>query len=743
MSRLPGNDRAAPGGSSGLPPIAPRLVRFGVFELDLSTQEIRRNGLRVVVHPQPFEVLSRLLERPGEVVTRDELRRDLWADTVHVDSDHCLNTVVHELRELLNDSADSPRFIETVPKRGYRFVAPVSYPPESVPAVSANRVNGEAPSAVQAQSAVRTFRRSGMRFVGALGLVLVCTAASFLLRGRKTKKEVTFELSARAGSEVTPALSVDGQQAVFAWNEGEGEDFNLYTQAVHGNTATRLTSSPSADFGPAYSPDGKQIAFYRRSGDRASLYLIQAAGGPARRLAGLETGPPGPVTAMTGGPADLPLQSISWSPDGASLAFVDRPSLSAPFSVFAWSLESAQRMQLTWPPASCLGDGSPAFSPAGDKLAFVRWQDASAGDIYVVSPSGGNPLQLTSDAKRIRGLTWTPDGRFIVFSSHRDSQPSLWRVPAAGGAPERFSGVAGAAVYPAMARRDSTLVYMLWSTRRALLRIPIGAGSESVTPARLAGQVSENEEPRYSPDGRRVAFSSDRSGRHEIWVADASGANPVQLTTLGERTGSPRWSPDGRQIAFDSRHNGNWDIYVIDAAGGVPRRVAAHAAEDSRPSWSADGRWIYFGSDRSGSQQVWKVAGAGGAPLQVTRNGGYEAFESSDGRVLYYTRSGVPGLWSVPIAGGEEQLVWKELPENSRNWTPAAEGIYHLAPRPAGAAPGLVLQFFRISSQRVEQVADLPSIRARESGLSASPDGRWLIFSGIHEMETDLAVLRY
>ena len=161
--------------------------------------------------------------------------------------------------------------------------------------------------------------------------------------------------------------------------------------------------------------------------------------------------------------------------------------------------------------------------------------------------------------------------------------------------------------------------------------------SRQNSPARtkLIFSTRADHSPQFSPDGRRVVFISDRSGNEEVWVCESAGTNPLQLTFFdGPATGAARWSPDGRQIAFDSQASGNTDIYVIGAEGGKPRQMTTETSHDTTPSWSHDGRWIYFRSNRSGSYQVWKLPVAGGPALQVTRQGGYEAFESPDGRLL-------------------------------------------------------------------------------------------------------------
>jgi Tol biopolymer transport system component len=260
----------------------------------------------------------------------------------------------------------------------------------------------------------------------------------------------------------------------------------------------------------------------------------------------------------------------------------------------------------------------------------------------------------------------------------------------------------------------------------------------------LISSSKSDSAPQYAPEGKRITFRSDRSGTSEIWACEADGSNPVQLTNFnGPQAGSPCWSPDGRQIAFDARPEGNPDIFMISADGGRPRRLTEDPAEDIAPSWSRDGRWIYFESNRNGSTQIWKMPADGGEARQVTKGGGSVAYESMDGKFLYYTKGrNVVGIWRVPVEGGEETLVLDTHKAGFWSaWTLVEQGIYFLtAEQPVRPA----IEFFSFTTARVTEVSALAKpFRpwTNPEGLSVSPDGRWILYTQEDRADMDLMLV--
>src|SRR5262249_27396839 len=249
---------------------------------------------------------------------------------------------------------------------------------------------------------------------------------------------------------------------------------------------------------------------------------------------------------------------------GKLVAYVDKPAKEQPLQLFLLTLDSLEKRALTSPTAPIAGDWYPAFSPDGQMLAFARYKSADpAADICVLPIAGGDVRQLTFDNKDFAGLDWTADGHDIIFSSNRAGpRRSLWRIAAAGGTPERL-GVAGEnAGWPCVSRKARRLAFVQGADGDLnIYRIELAVSRGASTPTKFASSTQLEYAPRFSPDGKKVAFESTRSGNHEVWVCDADGSNLIQLTSSnGGWAGTPRWSPNGREVVFDLARGTDRDI---------------------------------------------------------------------------------------------------------------------------------------------------------------------------------------
>jgi eukaryotic-like serine/threonine-protein kinase len=551
------------------------------------------------------------------------------------------------------------------------------------------------------------------------------------------------------GAELYPSLSPDGNHVAFTWTGPKQDNPDIYVQLIGAGSPLRLTTDPGNDYNPAWSPDGRSIAFLRvqSAGGDGELRLIPPLGGPERKLAGIH---------VRGGTFATP-PHLAWCPDSSCLVVTDSPGEGKPDALSVISLETGEKRQLTDPHPPATGDTSPAVSPDGRWLVFRRnIGGLFTGELYRL-PLGkgltalGEPQRLTPAALDAEFPTWMPGAEEILFSA----RGSLWRLAVPGGGPPaRLPFVGEDGLMPVVSRpqpgRPLRLVYVRRFEDFNLWRVETsGHGATASSPPVVSISSTRGDSmPQLSPDGRRVAFTSDRSGTWEIWLADPEGSNTVQLTSMGARaSGFPHWSPDGERIAFHSNLEGQWEVFVIPAAGGKPRNLTSHMASDFSPSFSRDGRWIYFNSNRTGAFRIWKLPASGGDAVQVPNAVGWAPSESPDGAYVYYvqTLDGPSPLWRLPASGGVPVKILEGVV--LANFVVLEGGIYYVdrvsgrggmyyMDRPSGETR---LQYFDFASRKSTTVArtlghvDLP--------LTASSDGRTILYARMDSSVEDLMLV--
>ena len=716
-------------------PQLPSVVRFGAYEADLLSGELRKSGIRLKIQDRPFQILAILLEHPGLVVTREQLQKRLWPEDTFVDFEHGLNTAINKLRDALSDEADNPRFIETLPKRGYRFIAPVSasaaprahlhaVAPANASTLSPSPVPAIIPADPSAGPTTAKLRLSTNLAASAMLLLFLALLAAvyFFLRARSAGESAEIRIAPLNGlpREGDAAFSPDGNQVAFVWAGEKGGYAHIYVSQIGATDSPRqLTSTGEGtfEFAPVWSPDGHYIAFFRFNNKEKDLaiYVTAALGGSERRLYTVKS--------------NRKVDALDWSVDGKSLAFSDSASPSEASRIFLLSLDTLEVLPITSPPTGTLGDTTPAFSPDGKSLAFVR-DTLDVREIYVRPLSGGSPAQITFDHAEIQGITWTPQSDKLIFASSRQGQTSLWRISAKGGTPQRLP-IAGAgwAMRPALSRTGNRLAYTSVTYSSSLWRASLAPDHKVIRPLeKFISSTGLEEGPQYSPDGKHIVFQSTRTGYHEIWRADADGSNPIQLTHFAKNlTGTPRWSPDSKWISFDSRPAGHSEVFIINAEGGQPRQITQGESENGVASWSTDGKWLYLASNRGGTWEVWKITPQGTSASQITHHGGFAALPSPDGKFLYFAKGrDVPGLWRVPVDGGEEVKMFDGPPVGGWGYfAVASDGIYY-ADLPAPGKAGLYFYSFatQISSLAMPVEHEEPDNGAPALGISA--DGHTL-----------------
>jgi Tol biopolymer transport system component/DNA-binding winged helix-turn-helix (wHTH) protein len=708
----------------------PTTYHFGPFRINNRDRLLLRGDQLVALPPKSADALLLLLNHPGQVIGKQELLQALWPGVAVQEGS--VTQCIWQLRKALDEGGDGSSYIQTIPRRGYRWVHAVDVGPDT------NETSNVTTERVEVRSS-HSHRARRAWVLAAIAVTGMAAVGAFVESRDNPEIPVMMRpFTTYQGGEYEPAFSPDGSRLAFVWDGPGQNNFDIYVRSSTvadssgADETIRLTSDAAGEGSPAWSPDGRNIGFVRygtRQAGSSGVFVLPVNGGSPRK-----------ITAI------LPLPEIhdrhlDWSPATQDLAFVDKTTPEAPFAILIVPATAhGTRRQLTHPPANSHGDTGPAFSPDGRFIAFRRTLSAGVNDIYIVPAQGGTPHRLTSDNRFTSAHAWSADGKQIVFSSNRTGRLELWRIDVSGGGPLRAGPWGEGANFLTISRHGRRLAYSQWFADTNIWSVDLSA--RPVRPRQVIASTRSDASPAIAPDGSRLAFRSDRSGATEIWVSLVDGSDQHPITSFGgPLTGSPAWSPDGAALAFDSRPSERGQIFTKNLKGKTLTTLTDGVADDVVPSWSRDGQWIYFSSNRTGSWQVWKVRRDGGPAVQVTQTGGFAPQESSDGEWVYYAKGpNTRGLWRLASRGGHEQPVSDRLAEGLwRYWMPHSDGIYFVEPG-AGSTADIVLHRPETGAFRgLAVLSKLPIFH--DGGSCLSPDGRSIFYSQADQNGSDILVV--
>jgi Tol biopolymer transport system component/DNA-binding winged helix-turn-helix (wHTH) protein len=575
---------------------------FGPFVFDCSEHRLSRDGHPLHLTPKVHELLCLLVERSGHLVEKDELIKALWPDTIVEEGG--LTRCVSVLRRALGDDAADTRYIETVPKRGYRFVASVTrrdaatFAPLEPPASSILPPAGHV-----ARRAVGRFAAVGvaLAIIGAL-LIAYALRRSTPRPATVVSSDATFRQLTFGGKQGTPSLSPDGR--AIAYVSMESAERRLVVQNVDGGPDVTVFSAPEVG-GARWSPDGSELLFWARGGQADGTYIVPRAGGSASRIS--------EAVAVA-----------AWSPDGATIALA-RPLVGQ--IVFKARRDAATRSIALQNVKRWIADLD--WSARG--LLVVANDNDGRHTIWVVQPDGSDQRLVLEDRAEITAARWSPGGEAAYYFRKLHQTTSLYRVPIAAGA-----ATTDAAPTPLLAglETDGWLSFSADAARLVFARAPYSSNLAVMEVASAADGV--NHEPRWLTEG----------------------------TAVVER---PRVSPDGKTVVFNSGPPGSSNLFTVPLAGGPAKQLTFLDGLNIGGVWSPDGQWIAFASTHGGLRRVWRVRASGGPARPISSGALSDTFELawSPGREILYQQSGNRNFFAIDPATNRERPL---LSDASRGW---------------------------------------------------------------------------
>jgi Tol biopolymer transport system component/DNA-binding winged helix-turn-helix (wHTH) protein len=685
-----------------------QVIRFATFEVDLQAQELRKAGLRLKLTGQPFQVLAILLEQPGSVVTREELQKRLWPDTF-VDVDHNLNTAINKIREALGDSSENPRFVETLPRRGYRFIAPITR-------------NGTAPAglarAAEHSAISQTERVSRSRALHVLALlsavILLGTVSLWIYKRRETPapspQHMLTRITVEEGLQNEPTWSPDGRY--IAYSSDRGGKFDIWVQQVSGGDPIEITKGSGHNWQPDWSPDGKYIAYRSEEGE-GGIYIVPALGGAGfeRKIAPFGYYP-------------------RWSPDGSQVLIQTHFTAPAHWNRFyvAQLDGSAPREVLAeFIARNKLFPGSAAWYPDGQRVTVWVGDISPSPSFWMVPIAGGPGIKLEIAPAVQRKLaeasgkgevgeqvgnysfSWSPSGDVIYFERGYRGARNIWRITVdpktlrATGI-DRLTTGPGPDTRVAVSTDGRRLAFAAKSQRIRTWLFPFDATTGHITGSgeAITSPGTMSVDPKLSRDGTKVAYvvpHGEGNGpaygdvRNEVWIKSLLNGREAPVISDDYTRWSQQWSPDGMRLVYQrrNRRTNERQLVVWSSQNHEEEPLTTLGSTLWSADWSLDGKWL-----ACLGEGIWLVPFAAAPHAEtaarkiVSPDPAYELYQpqlSPDGRWIVFevvpnSPNPESALYVVAATGGTWTRItdgkqWDDKPR----WSPDGKTIYFVSRR--------------------------------------------------------------
>jgi Tol biopolymer transport system component/DNA-binding winged helix-turn-helix (wHTH) protein len=719
------------------------LYSFDNYTLNAGERTLKRQDDTIALTPKVFETLLVLVQNRDHIVSKEELLTSIWPE--HFVEESNLTQNVSVLRKALGESANGKKYIATFSGRGYRFVEPVLVAEQlKHPATEPDAAHASVPFAAHAHAeepipaadahapiAADERRVSGgwrrpiyMGICAALILAATILVFNGLLKRRAKLPAPAIAAAAMIqtgairtivrmeGAQYQPDWSRDGRQLAFAYSGPDGSDSAIYIQTMGQMHPHRVTSGPGEFSSPVFSPDGMSLAFLHFRPDAAEILIYDLAAEKTRRL-----------TTLLPHQYGLNCRQLDWSPGGEFLVVNGKDNQSDPLSLYLVFLSNGAKVHLTYPGMDILGDTAPRFSPDGSQIVFIRMKYQYEYNVFVVPVNGGVARQLTTPPGILADVDWETGDR-VIYTADRDGEFRMWQIDlkAANPSPVLVSSIA--TDMPLQLSISPTMRKIAFSSYCPDLNIWAYALNKPSSPAAdwkpIIRTPGQDITPVFSPDGKRIAFRSDVSGRFQIWVSRADGSNAVPVPTGSLFPSVISWAPDSQSIVFSSSSAPG--IYEVSLSANSPVRKISGVAM-SHPFYSVDGKWIF--ADAGGF--LYRIPIAGGPAELVTYQGGTPIRQSEDGRYVYFGHQRIGTTISrYDLLTKQQEVVVRSLIPGYRDaWALTRGGIVFLS-REAGKP---VIEFHDLTTGANRTIGAFPGPlpMIATSGFSVSPDGKTLL----------------
>ena len=701
-----------------------RTLLIAGRRVDVGALRVHGAGETQRITPKALGVLLELAREPGLTRTREELLLKVWAGRAG-DGD-VLTQAVKELRRLFGDDPAAPHFIETVPRLGYRLLASVGWddPAPAVAETTPAELNLDALAPITAAALPAVAANEALPAPRLPRWVLLLSLAAFVLAGfslllswrsstRSAPPAYTpLMLTADPGPEALPRISPDGARVAYTAPDADSGRMRVQVRGVNASDVLQPSTGQGAESWPVWSPDGALLAFKRDQAGRCDLVTVDALGGAERVRSPC-------IPGMFDG--------FDWSPDGKAFA-IARFGHDGSARLIRRAVDGSGDLPFDYAHNPGEHDLSPHYSPDGRSIAFRRGLSPYS-DLYLVGAEGGAVRRLTDIAARIRGFDWLADSSGLVFASDHEGSEALYRLSLDSGGISAL-GVAPARM-PDIATRADALVFEVPRTRTVMTAYAL---NETTAGSDVVPSTGSDAYAVLSPEGRRVAFVSDRSGSQQLWLFDADSRQSFALTREGGAVFLyPQWNKDGSRLLVTRRQGGRGQLLEIDLVSQVQQPVSPDSSDVRFGTYAPDEGYLLLENAEDGAKLSRLAAARANAQVLRHQVAAVET-DLTYGRI-YYSRIG-GGVRELRANEAEEQDI-AVVPDRFA-WHVRAGALWHLD---NGEDDQIVLRR-RDSSQGGDSTVWRGSGMIDHRHFDLSADAQRLLLIRVERNDTDIGLLR-